>query len=105
MKSKPKIKAYRDKNYLDFIRSKPSLASGMSGTPWDPIVVAHQGFGKKGTGIKPPDTYAVPLLYSEHQTEHQGGGKTFWGSQYEALPLRCLEFLTEYLQLLKEKAL
>jgi len=94
----PKMKAYRSQKYLAFIRSKMSLYSNLSGTENDPIVAAHQSFGRKGTSIKSPDTYAVPLKWSEHQQfEHQKGGKTFWGNQWDALPLRCLEYVTEYL--------
>jgi hypothetical protein len=97
-KPMPKKKAYRSKPYLKFIRSKVSLKSGLPGTENDPVIAAHQSFGKKGTGIKSPDTYTVPLLWSEHQQwEHQKGGKTFWGNQWEALPLRCLEYVTEFL--------
>lgn len=103
MNPNPKTKAYRDKKYLEFIRGKLSLFSGEFGIKYDPIVAAHQGFGRKGTALKPPDSYAVPLRHTEHQVSHQVGEKTFWGSQYEALPLRCLEFLTEYLQSLKEE--
>ncbi len=101
MASYPKTKAYRNEKYLKYIRSLPSLFSGERGTEYDRMVAAHQGFGKKGTALKPPDTQAVPLRYLEHQALHQVGEKTFWGSQYEALPLRCLEYLTEYLELLK----
>lgn len=100
--AQPKQKAYRNRQYLDFIRSKSSLYSGLPGTKHDPIVAAHQGFGKKGTSIKSPDTYTVPLKWSEHQKfEHQKGGKTFWGEMWEALPLRCLELSTEYLQMIE----
>ena len=99
----PKTKAYRSKKYLAFIRTKLSLYSGKVGIKHDPIIAAHQGFCKGGTAIKPPDTHTVPLLYSEHQMLHQAGEKTFWGSQYEALPLRCLEYVTEYLESLKRK--
>ena len=95
-KPQPKIKAYRSQKYLAFIRSKPSLYSNLPGTENDIIVAAHQSFGAKGTGIKSPDTYSVPLLWSEHQLEHLGA-KTFWGDQYNFLPLRCLEYVTEYL--------
>lgn len=95
----PKHKAYRNPKYLKFIRSKNSLYSNLPGTENDPIVAAHQGFGKKGTSIKSPDTYTVPLKWSEHQQwEHQKGGKTFWGYMWDALPLRCLEYVTEYLE-------
>ena len=92
----PKPKTYRNKKYLAFIRTKPSLYSGEYGTGDDPIVAAHIGFGKGGMSLKSPDTQAVPLLHSEHLKEHRGS-KTFWGPQYDALPLRCLEYVTEYL--------
>lgn len=101
MTSIPKTKAYRNEKYLQFIREKPSLYSGKSGTSADPTVAAHQKFGKGGIAIKPPDTHAVPLLFSEHLVEHLGV-KTFWGDQYEALPLRCLEYVTDYLQSIKK---
>jgi len=98
MTAYPKIKNFRSKKYLDFIRTKRSLYSGLPGIKDDPIVPAHQGFGRKGTSLKAPDIYAVPLLWSEHQAwEHQKGGQTFWGSMWETLPLRCLEYVNEFL--------
>ena len=97
MNPDPKPLTYRDKKYLKFIRGKPSLHSGRYGTKNDPVVAAHLGFGKGGTALKAPDTQTVPLLRSEHLDEHRGS-KTFWGSQYDALPLRCLEYVTAYLQ-------
>lgn len=96
----PKVGVFKSEKYLAFIRTKRSLYSNKPGTLDDPIVAAHQSFGKKGTGMKVSDTQAVPLLHSEHQRfEHQKGGKRFWGDQWDALPLRCLEYVTEYLQL------
>lgn len=92
----PKPKTFRSEKFLEYIRSKPSLYSGRIGTEYDPIVAAHIGFGKGGTALKAPDTQAVPLLRSEHLDEHRGS-KTFWGNQYNALPLRCLEYVTEYM--------
>lgn len=99
----PKLTTYHNADYLKYIRTKPSLYSGRCGTPDDPIVASHQGFGKGGTALKAPDTHAVPLLHTEHQIEHQVGEKTFWGDMYDALPLRCLEYVSEYLQTLKKK--
>lgn len=94
----PKTGVWKSPKYLAFIRTKPSLYSGRLGTEADPIVAAHQSFGKKGTGMKVSDTQAVPLLHSEHtRWEHQKGGKRFWADQNDALPLRCLEYVTEYL--------
>lgn len=96
-----KTKAYRNEKLLAFIRAKPSLYSGRIGTITDNMVAAHQNFGKGGTALKSPDTCAVPLLFSEHLREHKIGRMAFWGNQYEALPLRCLEYITEYLQSIK----
>ena len=100
----PKTGIYKNPKLLAFIRTKRSLYSNRPGTPGDPIVAAHQSFGKKGWGMKVSDTQAVPLLNSEHRRfEHQKGGRRFWGDQWDALPLRCLEYVTEYLQTLKKK--
>ncbi len=44
----PKTGIYKDPKYLAFLRTKRSLLSNRPGTPEDPIVAAHQGFGKKG---------------------------------------------------------
>ena len=103
MKPDPKPVTHRDPKYRKFIRAKRSLYSGRHGTRIDPIVASHQGFGKGGTSLKAPDTHTVPLLHTEHQIEHQVGEQTFWGDMHEALPLRCLEYVTEYLQTLKKK--
>ena len=100
MQAFPKIKNYRNKRYLAFIRSKPSLKSERMGTPEDPIVASHQNFGMSGTALKSPDIFTVPVLLSEHsQQEHQRGNKTFWGE--EDLKQRCLEFINEFLSLNK----
>ena len=54
--------------------------------------------------MKVSDTQAVPLLHSEHQRmEHQKGGKTTWGHMWESLPLRCLEYVTEFLAINKHR--
>lgn len=98
----PKIKTYRSPRYLTFIRTKRSLKSGLPGMPSDPIVAAHQSFGMGGWGMKGPDIFAVPLLWSEHQQwEHQKGNNTFWGD--EDLKMRCLEYIHEYMSLSKGK--
>jgi len=94
----PKIINFRSKRFLAFIRTKPSLKSGLYGIRNDPTVAAHQNFGKGGKAIKAPDIQAVPLLDSEHKEEHRGT-RTFWGDQYEALPLRMLEYINEFLSL------
>ena len=100
MNPDPKIKNYKNERYLKFIRGKPSLKSGRTGTPYDPIQAWHQNFGMGGTALKSPDIFTVPLLRSEHQEEHRGLD-SFWGN--EDLKMRILEYISEYLYLNKGK--
>lgn len=95
-----KIRNYRNKKYLEFIRSKPSLKSGRVGTEDNLMVAAHQPLGRGGKAIKGPDIWTVPLLWDEHQQEHCGHD-SFW--EGEDLKLRILEYINEFLYLNKGK--
>jgi len=95
-----KIKNYRSERYLRFIRGKRSLKSGRIGTEENPMIAAHQPFGRGGKALKGPDIWTVPLLWDEHQMEHCGHN-AFW--QGEDLKLRMLEFINEFLNLNKGK--
>jgi hypothetical protein len=90
------MKMYRSKKYREWICSQPSLYSGKWATDNDQAVAHHTG--AHGIGIKAPDTFCVPLLQSEHVELHLVGARTFWGNQYDALPLRCLEYVTKWLE-------
>lgn len=70
----------RDRDHLDWIKQLPCLACGCR-PPCDP---AHLRFNeghpvhKGGTGIRPPDSLAVPLCRTDHNLE-ENGKLTFWG--------------------------
>lgn len=72
----PKVKIWRSPKYLRFIRSLPCCVCGGLETE-----AAHQRiFGSAGTGIKPPDSMAIPLCHNCHTMEHSMGAKSFWDS-------------------------
>lgn len=58
MNPQPKIKPKRNKDYLDFIRSQPSITSGR--IPSDPHHIRRSYFGS-GTSIKPHDYCCIPV--------------------------------------------
>ncbi|MCP4569065.1 MAG: DUF968 domain-containing protein [FCB group bacterium] len=71
----PKIKMYRNPRYLKWLRTQPCAACGAMRSDNMDIVAAHQrdlpGHGG-GTGIKPHDTYCLPLCDACHKLSHQG---------------------------------
>lgn len=94
----PKIKPYRNNEYLRFIRSKPCLKCMFRGSEDNPIIAAHQTLGYWGsTGSKPPDLWTVPLHFKCHTgdcAEHQIGNETFW--QGFNLELEVLKLINEF---------
>ena len=91
--SRFKTKTYRSKMYLRFIRNQPCLNCGFSGQPCQ---AHHEGLGKRGLGIKPPDTQAVPLCRDCHVLRHQKGVDSFW--RQKDIKLAIIGYLTLYLQ-------
>lgn len=74
-KSEPRPNMKRNAAHLAWIRTLPSLASGLK-----PCVAAHVRVGTDGgMGTKPSDRYTVPLLWNEHQHQHNIGELMFWG--------------------------
>ena len=72
---------YRSKKYLEWIRKQRSVAPPkhmFNYDAFDDMVPAHQRIagGNGGTGIKPHDTFAIPLKATQHANEHSGD---FWG--------------------------
>jgi len=87
-----KIKPYRSKEYLAFVRRHPCIKCSHT-----PSESAHQAFGYGGMGTKGPDIWAVPLCNDCHNNgEHQYGEKTFLGDL--DLKLICLRLINEFLQ-------
>ncbi len=63
----PKLKTYRNKKFLDWVKSKPCLACGSVGV--DPH---HMATG--GTGLKCSDLFCIPLCRKCHTLVEDG----FW---------------------------
>jgi hypothetical protein len=89
-----KQKTYRSKDYLQFIRRQPCLNCGSDYCQG--CHAHHEGLGKRGLSIKPPDTQAVPLCPDCHAMRHQKGSETFW--QKRDIKLAIIGYLTLYLQ-------
>ena len=67
----------RDRKYLDSLREKPCIVTGL--TPCEP---AHIRWGHGGgMGLKPDDSRAIPLVPQLHRRQHQIGEKRFWAEQ------------------------
>jgi len=73
MNPQPKNITYRSKIYLDFVRRFPCLVCSFPDTEAHHIRLSHNS----GTGIKPPDTWAIPLCNKHHRAIHDSGIKTF----------------------------
>jgi hypothetical protein len=63
----------RNKKYLSWVRSQPSVISGQY--PCDPHHLI--GHGQGGMGLKASDLLAFPLTRIEHTLLHQHGWKTW----------------------------
>ena len=63
-------------SYLQYVRGRACLAEGPS-CFGDPEAHHVRENGNAGTGIKPPDSDAVPLCAGHHAELHRVGAKTF----------------------------
>lgn len=73
----PKPSKIRDKKHLAFLRTLPCVRYGSS-----PSQAAHIRIGTDGaTGMKPSDSYCVPLSHIAHSDQHKWGELTFWSGQ------------------------
>ena len=72
-----KMKTYRNKKYLAWVKSLPSVVSGK------PADDAHhiKGYGMGGMGLKAPDWAVIPLTREEH-TELHSIGRFQWEQEY-----------------------
>jgi hypothetical protein len=73
----PQVEPIRDEFYLDLLRQLPSIVSSMG-----PCIVHHLRLSGHdgGTGMRPGDNQAVPLLDAEHKALHSAkmGDKRYW---------------------------
>lgn len=71
MQKKPPI---RSKSHLEFIRSMPCVKCANPASQ-----AAHLRIGSDGgTGLKPSDSYTLPLCAECHSTQHRTGERSFW---------------------------
>lgn len=72
------LKNHRSKKYLEFIRTRACVITGLESD-----VVSHhvRCLGGGGTGIKPSDYLCVPLIAEEHARLHAIGEKRYWGER------------------------
>ncbi|OGT59748.1 MAG: hypothetical protein A3E01_04605 [Gammaproteobacteria bacterium RIFCSPHIGHO2_12_FULL_63_22] len=61
------LPALRSPEWLQYIRSLPSVISGMRGC------VAHHAIGNRYSTLKTSDYFAIPLTDSEHRALHDRG--------------------------------
>lgn len=89
-----KYKPFRSEKYKAFIRSLPCVVCST-----EPTEAAHQRIdGMGGMGVKPPDSYCLPLCYECHAREHQIGAITFWANAMIDRRKEIIVCLTLYLE-------
>ena len=95
-----KTKNHRSQQYQHFVRSKVCLVCG-----GDQELQAHHCrlLGSKGTGLKPPDTYCVPLCFKCHLKLHSGGERNFWIIHNIDVARKIIELQTEYISLIEKE--
>ena len=87
-----KPKKWRSKKYMEWVARRPSMLSGMI----DRNVSHHHRVGTDGgTGMKPSDSYCIPLTYNEHDLFH--AGRLFIDSEqaFKAMVRQLTEYLIE----------
>ena len=88
---------YKSKPYLSFIHTKRCVVSGCM-----PVICHHvRSFATGGMGMKPPDTYTVPMNGDLHDKLHRMGERLFWEKHFgiywkERLLKIMLNQITEY---------
>lgn len=69
-----------DKAHLAFIRTLPSVLSGLSGCDPCHIRYGDPVYRKKrtGKGQKPDDAWTIPMTRSEHDSQHANNEAGWW---------------------------
>ena len=86
----PKPKTYRNKKYLDFIRSKPCCLCRRI-----PSVAHHESITGRGMGIKCSDLETVPFCNSCHSDRHMIGFTHTWLDESEPMMI-MLRLINEF---------
>ena len=74
MNPDPKPKTYRNKKYLNWLKTQPCVYCGNYASPAMDVVPMHQG---GGMALKGDDSDALPGCVEHHRWEHNGPA-TFW---------------------------
>ncbi len=82
-----KIKPFRNKKYLKWVRSLPCIMSGRTDNVIAHHIIACQMGG--GMGTKASDLFAIPMNTEEHARLH--GGETIHYIDQKAEALRTIE--------------
>ncbi len=82
-----KTKPYRSEKYKKFIRSKPCLTCGSSGSEHH-----HESLSGGGTGTKCPDNESLPLCFECHNERHHIGRDTFFEKHELDYEVEVLKF-------------
>lgn len=91
---KQREQPYRNRAYLNHVRTLPCIISGHRGEDVDPAHIRRLGGG--GLSVKPPDNCVLPLKNELHRLQHNIGEKRFWREQItDALLFEALLALAE----------
>ena len=95
-----KVKTYRSKKYMDFVKSLPCYVEGpLCGGEIAPHHTSTAGTGKKGN-----DLSCIPLCYEHHINQlHQHGRKTFEGVYAVSIPQMVMVTNWKYIEYLEGK--
>ena len=91
MNPNPKEKMYRSQKYLKYVRSFPCISCHKH-----PAQAHHEPMGQSGTGIKPHDTYTLPLCNTCHTLRNVYGVDTFWDNADMDYKWEIIKLLVKY---------
>lgn len=72
----PKSRIVRDQAWLDHLKERRCIITGLHGTDYDAVDPAH--IGTLGRGIKSSDDEVLPILHRYHVMQPQMGEMTMW---------------------------
>tara|TARA_R110000744_G_scaffold107013_8_gene203455 strand:+ start:4054 stop:4374 length:321 start_codon:yes stop_codon:yes gene_type:complete len=94
-----KQKAIRDRKFLDWLRDQPCIVTGANGSDHETVDPAHLRWNTGGgTGLKPSDCFANPLLHSEHIKQGDMGEKLYWLEAVNNDPQILADFMADALR-------
>ena len=84
----------KNKKYIDFIKEQPCCVTGGEAVPHH-----VRTLGECGTGLKPPDYFAIPIDPIMHIEElHRHGEELFYSNQFIDPAKVIIGLLTKYIE-------